>query len=400
MRPGREKVVDVERRTSGSQSSLREANKALVVETVQRYGGLTQVELVELTGLSAATVSSIVRDLIAAQLVETSATTRSGRRAQRVTLARHLGLVAGVQIGQRQLRMVLGDFTSTVRAEQVLPLPFEHRVDTTLDRVALLLVDMLEREGAELDELAGVGLALPAPVDVDTGMISVPGIMRGWDDEHVGQVLTKRLGTAVHVDNDANLGALAEASLGAGRQKGDLLYVTYNHTVGAGLLIGGRVHRGYAGTAGEIGHVQVDPQGRICRCGSRGCLDTIVSSDVLISHLTASHGQLSLRDVLRRASAGDPGCARVLGDAGAAIGSVLAGVCQALNPQLIVIGGEIAEVGDVLLDPMRRSLRRGMLPNAIAPADLVPTSLGGRAEVLGAMTLALEHTDVNERGER
>ncbi|MBN8882736.1 MAG: ROK family protein, partial [Salana multivorans] len=280
----------------------------------------------------------------------------------------------------------------------VLPLPFEHRMDTTLDRAALLVVDMLEREGSSLAELVGVGVGLPAPVDVDTGMISVRGIMRGWDDEHIAHVMTKRLEKPVYVDNDANLGALAEATLGAGRGVRDLLYVSYSHSVGAGVVIGGRLHRGFAGTAGEIGHVQVDPMGAICRCGSRGCLETVVRSDALLATLQASHGSLSLRDVLRRAQLGDPGCSRVIADAGEAIGSVLAGACQTLNPQLVIVGGEMAEAGETLLDPMRRELRRSMLPNVIAPVEVVTGDLGARAEIMGAVATVLQHTDVTETG--
>jgi DNA-binding Lrp family transcriptional regulator len=184
------------RAAAGSQSALREANRVLVLQTVQRWGGLTQVELVGATGLSPATVSTIVRDLLADGLVDTAVTTRSGRRAQLVTVARRVGLAVGVQVAHRHLRIVLGDFAHAVIAEQSLPLPNDHRLDTTLDRAALLVVDLLERVGSSLDEVVGVGVAVPAPVDADTGMISVRGIMRGWDDVHLGQTLSKQIGRA------------------------------------------------------------------------------------------------------------------------------------------------------------------------------------------------------------
>ena len=385
---------------TGSQTSLREANRASILEAVKRYGGLTQVELVGSTGLSAATVSTIVKELTTAGLVEVKPTSRSGRRAQLVTVARRVGLAAGVQVGHRHLRVALGDFGSDVVADQTLPLPHEHRLDTTLDRAALLIVDMLERVGATLEELVGVAIALPAPVDSSTGLISVRGVMRGWDDEQIAHVMSKRLGKPVYVDNDANLGALAEATLGAGRGFADVLFVRASHSIGAGIVIGGRLHRGFAGTAGEIGHVQVDPQGAICRCGSRGCLDTVVGAEALLAPLASSHGPLTLRDVMNRALAGDPGSTRVLADAGEAIGAVLATTCQALNPQIIVVGGELAETGEMLLDPMRRELRRGMLPNLIAPVDVVPAGLGQRAEVMGALATVLANTDVSDTVDR
>jgi len=382
---------------AGSQTSLREANKALVLETVQHWGGLTQVELAAATGLSQATVSTIVRELLGVGVVETAVTTRSGRRAQLVTVARRMGLAVGIQVSHRQLRIVLGDFGHTVLAEQTLPLPNEHRLDTSLDRAALLVVDLLERMGSTLDEVVGIGVGVPAPVDVDTGMISVRGLMRGWDDVHLGHTLSKRLACPVSVDNDANLGALAESTLGAGRAYRDSVFVRASYGTGAGVVIGGRVHRGYAGTAGEIGHVQVDPLGDICRCGNRGCLDTVVGASALVEPLRASLGALALRDVVQRARDGDPGCARVIADAGAQIGAVVAGLGMAVNPQVVIVGGELAETGEVLLGPMREAISRRVLINQIAPLEVVPAALGSRAEVMGALLLALQTADVPVR---
>ena len=380
---------------AGSQSSLREANRALVVETIKRYGGLTQVELAAATGLSAATVSTIVRELLTAGLVDTAFTTRSGRRAQLVTLARRVGLAAGVQVGHRHLRVVLGDFSHEVIAEQSLPLPADHRADTTLDRVALLVVDLVERVGATLEDVVGLGLGVPAPVDRATGMISVRGIMPGWDDVHLAHVLSKRLGRPVYVDNDANLGALAESVLGAAREYRDSVFVRASYGTGAGIVINGQVHRGFAGTAGEIGHVQVDPQGDICRCGNRGCLDTVVGASALLGPLRTSHGSLALRDVIARAVDGDRGCAQVIGDAATVIGAVVAGLVGAVNPQCIVVGGELAETGELLLGPLRAAVHRQVLHNQIAPVEVVLAELGPGAEVMGALVLALESTDVS-----
>ncbi|WP_315093486.1 ROK family transcriptional regulator [uncultured Cellulomonas sp.] len=377
---------------AGSQSSLRDANRNLVVETVKRYGGLTQVELAEATGLSQATVSTIVRELLAAGVVDTATTTRSGRRAQMVTLARRVGLAAGVQIGHRHLRLVLGDFSHQVIAEQTLPLPADHRVDTSLDRVALLVVDLVERVGASLDDVVGLGVGLPAPVDASTGMVSVSGIMPGWDTVHIGQVLSKRLGRPVYVDNDANLGAIAESTLGAARQYSDSVFVRASYGTGAGIVINGSVHRGVAGTAGEIGHVQVAFPGELCRCGNHGCLDTVVGASALIDRLRVSAGPLALRDVVQRAIDGDQRCADVVAEAGAMIGMVVAGLGVAVNPQLVVVGGELAETGDLLLRPLREAVRRRVLLNQIAPLEVVPASLGSRAEVIGALVLALQST--------
>lgn len=379
---------------SGSQSSLREANRALIVDTIKKFGGLTQVELVAATGLSPATISTIVKELLGGGIVDTQSTTRSGRRAQMVTLARRVGLVAGVQFGHRHLKVALGDFGRTVVAEQTMPLPVDHRSDTGLDRAALLVVELLERVGAPIDELLTIGLTVPAPVDVSTGEISVHGIMRGWDGQQLGQVLSERLARPVVVDNDANAAALAEHELGAGRGYQDVVFVRMSYSTGAGIVLGGHLHRGFAGTAGEIGHVQVDPRGDICRCGNRGCLDTVVSSTALLDLLRGSHGDLTLRDLVSRALAGDLGCRRVLADAGERVGGVVATLAGTLNPQLVVVGGELAAAGEVIVEPLRQAVLRHVAPNTVAPLEVVPGELGEQAEVTGALLLALRATDV------
>lgn len=271
-------------------------------------------------------------------------------------------------------------------------------MDTVLDRVALLIVDMLELVASGLDELAGIAIGLPAPVDASTGSLSVRGVLRGWESEHIGDVMGKRLGRPVYVENDANLGALAELTFGATRRYADSVYVRASYGTGAGIVLGGRLHRGFAGTAGEIGHVQVDPLGQICRCGRRGCLDTVVGAEALLAALQTSHGPLTLRDVISRAVDGDPGCARVLTDAGRTIGTVVAGLCQSINPQAVCVGGELADAGAVFLAPLTASVHEHTLPNQVAPVDVVASPLHGDEVVKGALVHVLDSTDVFAQG--
>lgn len=380
----------------GSQSSLREANRSRIVAAVKRFGGLTQVELAAATGLSTATVSTIVKELAGAGVVETETTSRSGRRALRVTISRGAGLVAGVHVGPRSLAVALGDLAHDVVAEQSLPLPAEHRSDTTLDHAALLVVDLLERVAGDLDELLGIGVAIAAPVDLGTGVITVRGALRGWEGVPVAQVLSKRLARPVHVDADAGLGALAEHRIGAGREVQDLLYVRLSHGMSGGLVLGGRLHHGGSGTAGQLGHVQVDPGGPICLCGNRGCLDTEVGENALLEHLRPAHGEVTLRDVVRLAGQGNPGCVRALADAAHRTGQVVAGLVTMIDPQLVVVGGELAQAGEPVVGALRESVHRHALPHRFSPVEVVAGALGNRAELLGALELARRETDVVE----
>ncbi len=380
--------------SSGSQSALREANSARLLAAVRRFGGITQVELADATGLSPATVSTIVKQLLVAGIVETRTTTRSGRRAQFVTLAHKSGLLIGVHIGSRALRLAVADSRFEVLTSRTLPLPPDHRLDTTLDRAALLTMELVDGLGSTTSEILGMGIGLPAPVHPTRGMILDQGLMKGWADVPIADVMSSRLNTPVAVDNDANLSALGEARFGAARGILDVLYVHASYGTGAGLMIGGEIYRGTRGTAGEIGHTLVDPQGPICRCGSRGCLDTLVGAQALIDSLRISRGPLSLGDVLELASSGDPGCRQVVSDAGAVIGVAVANLAMAFDPQIVIVGGELAQTESIFLEPIRAAVDRRVLISGGSGLEVRQGELGALAPVQGALAMAADLTHI------
>lgn len=160
--------------------------------------------------------------------------------------------------------------------------------------------------------------------------------------------------------------------------------------MGAGLVIDGQIYRGPGGTAGEIGHITLDESGPVCRCGNRGCLETFTAARYVLPLLEPTHGTgLTMEKVVALAKEGDPGCRRVVADVGRHIGSGVASLCNLLNPSRVVLGGDLAEAGELVLGPIRTSVGRYAIPSAARQLELVPGSLGGRAEVLGALALAL-----------
>lgn len=378
------------RTTPGSQASLREANRRRIVEALRLHGGITQVEIAHATGLSQATVSNIVKELRADGVLTIGPTSRNGRRAIRVALAQHLGLIVGVHFGERHLRVGVADLARTVLAEERTPLTEEHRAEPALDRAARLVGDLLDSIGATMPEVLTFVVGIPGPVDNATGRIAARRTIKGWSGVPIAEVLRVRTGRPVLVDNDANLGVLAEARHGAARGCDQVVYIRASHGVGAGLLVDGRLFRGFAGTAGEIGHVTMDENGAVCRCGNRGCLETFVRSPVLLSLLRDSHGPITMREAIDRAREGDAGCRRIIADAGRHIGVAAAGLCNLLNPERIVIGGELAEAGELLLEPVADVVQRFAIPSAAAEVRIVQGELGDRAELLGALALGAE----------
>lgn len=370
----------------GSQSSLREANSARIIEAIKHYGQITQVELAAVTSLSPATISNIVKQLVANNIVQTDTTIRSGRRAQLVSMAVSNGLSVGVQIGHRHLALEISDETHEVTAHHRLPLPAQHRVDTTLDRVALLVMELAEEVGSSLESINSIGVCLPAPIDPDTGITDKLLCLEGWDNLNIRDVLEARLQRPIIVENDANAGVVGESRFGALRGINDALYIHASRSIGAGILVGGRIHHGYKGMAGEISHVQVDPNGLVCRCGARGCLETIVGVDALLSLLRLHGTARSLSDLVAAAQAGDAGCRRIISDAATTIGNAIADLAIVFAPKRIVFGGDLPATGDLFFNPIRDIFsKRPAIPPDV---DIVASSLDGRAEVLGVLALA------------
>lgn len=377
--------------TPGSQTALREANRGRIVDSLKHHGHLTQVELAGSTGLSPATVSNIVKELSASGVLQTTVTSRSGRRATEVTLARRLGLVAGFHFSSRRLRIAVSDIGRVVIAENHVPLALDHRHDRELDRATVLLGDMLDSVNASFSDLLAVGIALPAPIDARTGMVATAGLLRGWENVVIADAMSSRINVPVFVDSEANMGGLAEVRAGAAKGARGAAYLRVGHGISAGLIIDGSIYRGVTGKAGQIGHVTIDENGSICRCGSRGCLDTLAGGPALLELFRDDPGMQRIRDLLVRAESGDASARRVIADAGRHIGIAAASLCNLLDPELLVVGGELAEAGETLLAPMRHALARSALTGSNGVPELVQGELGDRAEILGCLALAIEN---------
>lgn len=376
--------------TPGSQSSLHRANLERVVRAVRLSGSLTQAEIARTTGLSAATVSNIVRELKESGTVEVTPTSAGGRRARSVSLSGDAGIVIGVDFGHTHLRVAVGNLAHQILAEEAEPLDVDASAEQGFDRAELLVGCLLDATGVDRAKVAGVGLGVPGPIDVASGMLGSTSILPGWSGTQPALALGERIGVPVAVDNDANLGALGELVWGSGRGVRDLAYIKVAGGVGAGLVIDGQIYRGPGGTAGEIGHITLDESGPVCRCGNRGCLETFTAARYVLPLLEPTHGTgLTMEKVVALAKEGDPGCRRVVADVGRYIGSGVASLCNLLNPSRVVLGGDLAEAGELVLGPIRTSVGRYAIPSAARQLELVPGSLGGRAEVLGALALAL-----------
>jgi predicted NBD/HSP70 family sugar kinase len=392
----------VEGEESGSLGSLRELNRGRIVAALRELGVASRAEIARRTGLSRSTVSTIVADMLDDGLVvnhsgdagSRDAVAGAGRPPMLITLSPSAGTAVGIDFGKRHLAVAVADLSHTILAETWRELSEDYTAAQGLDAAAELVRKLLRGARVDRGRVLGVGMGLPGPIHAPTGVVGSSAILPGWVGVRAAEEMQARLSLPVQVENDANLGALAELMWGAGKACDDLVYVKAATGIGGGLIVRGRLYRGAGGTAGEIGHTILDETGDICRCGNRGCLETYAGGPAIVELLRRSLGEeLTIEAVLERSAEGDAGCRRAIADAGRHIGTAVANLCNLLNPQRVVVGGSIGTAGDVLLDPMRDAVRRHAIATAAQDVRIVRGELGDRAELLGAVALVLQTAD-------
>ena len=362
--------------------------RARVLGVLARSGETSRADLARLTALSPSTVSAVVAELQAEGLAGERAAERSGlgRPPTLVALQRAAGVALGVDFGKRHVRVALAALSHHVLAERHVELREDLPAHDAIATAVTLVDEVLAQAGATTADVVGTGMGLPGPVHRPTGELGDSTILPGWVGVRAAEAMSDALGLPVEVGNDANLGALSEATWGAGRGATHMVYLKAATGIGAGLIVDGRPFLGAGGTAGEIGHTIVDPGGAVCRCGNRGCLETVAGAPAVLDELD---GVATIAEAIALAHAGDERCAEAIARSGRAIGTATATLCNLLNPERLVIGGDLAAAGDVLLDALRSSLRAGAIRSAADDMRVVRGELGERAEVLGAVALGL-----------
>ena len=385
-------------RSIGTESpiSLTDLGRVRVLRALSEHQQLSRSELVNRTGLARATVGSLVYELISANLVRESSAadasgTRTGRPPQVLSLVPDGAYALGLDVAHDHVRAILTDIVGTVRWDRTEPMPVDDDPERALDTAVRLIDAAVADVDVPREKILGLGAGFACPVDKDRQRLHAEGIMPGWVGVRPVDELSGRTGLPVQIINDANAGVLAERRFGAAQGCDNALYVRLSSGIGAGAICDGRMLLGHGGIAGELGHVVVEPNGLLCRCGNRGCLETVASPPAIADLLTRSWGRrvgpAELLDLLRSA---DRGTARAIEDAGHAVGRALAVAVTMLNPRLIVVGGDLAAARETLFEPMRRVIERSTMPCHAESLRIVPSALGDSAGVRGAAALVLE----------
>jgi predicted NBD/HSP70 family sugar kinase len=372
---------------------VRRHNLGVVLRHVAEHGPRSRAAIAQETGLNKTTVSSLVGELIEFGLVrETEVELRGtvGRPALPVELSGRRVVGLGLELGVDFLAVRAADLTGDERHRELVTTDNRGRpVDDVLDELARLAGDAIAAVRAQDLLTAGAVIALPGLVASDGRLLVAPNL--GWTGVSVPELLAERLGRPpfpIEAENEANLGALAELWEGAGREFDDFVYISGELGVGAGLIMGGELFRGAHGFGGELGHTTVDPEGDLCACGSRGCLETRVALGALLRAAGLDPGA-RVGDLAERAQAGDERVLEVLGDAGRWLGVGVASAANLLNPGGVVVGGYFATLAPWLMPGLREELDERVLSAEWDAPRIVTSALGAEAAVRGASAQAL-----------
>jgi glucokinase-like ROK family protein len=386
--------------------NVKNINKHTVLDLIRfTPGGISRVEIARRMGLTRAAVTAIVNDLLATGIIRESESlsVQSGRPPVILEIEPARGYVVGIDFGASHLSILISDFAAHPLEEAEITVDIQDGPLTCLDQADRLLQELLTKVGKGMNDILAIGVGVPGPIVSDAGMVLAPPIMPGWDRYPIRDTLEKKWGIPVSLSNDADLGALGEWAAGAGRGERNLVYIKIGTGIGAGILLDGQIYHGVTGSAGEIGHLTIEENGPLCACGNHGCLEAIAGGRAIAQQAqdAARKGQrtqlanvkpiekITARDVASAARHGDLVAQQILAEAGNYVGIAIAGMVNMFNPGMVIVGGGVAQTGDILLEPMRLAVQRRSLPAATRVVRITTAMLGRRSSSLGAVIQAL-----------
>lgn len=309
--------------------------------------------------------------------------------------------VLAIDIGGTKLAAGIVDGSGSILARGEVPTLAAEGPERVLDRIVRLANDVLGAPGGSADAIQRIGIGCAGPVDRQAGLILNPPNLPGWVRVPLVERIEKALGRPAVLENDANAAALGEFRYGAGKGASSLVYLTVSTGIGGGIILDGKIWHGVKDGAGEVGHMTLLPDGPLCGCGNRGCLEALASGPAIARRAREALaterpsrlrevGDFTAADVVRLAQEGDALAAEVWDETVRYLGLGVAAIVTILAPGRVVIGGGVAKAGDFLFAPLRREVRRRVRLVAVESVPILPAALGPDVGILGAAAVALE----------
>ena len=364
-----------------------------LLDMIRKGGAATRGELIASTGFARSTVAHRVDALLATGLIKAvgEAESTGGGPPSLLGFNGGAGVVLAADLGATHSRIAVTDLDAQILAETSAELDINEGPDAVLDWLDGVFHQLVAEADHSMVDVKGIGIGLPGPVDFDRGMAVDPPIMAGWHEYPVSEHLREGYGVPVLVDNDVNIMAAGEY-WSMTPEPENLIFVKVGTGIGSGLILGGRLHRGDHGAAGDIGHVNTAESETICRCGNTGCLEASAGGGALATSLRAKgHEVVDSRGVVALVEAGDKDAVRAVRAAGRQIGHVLATTVNLLNPRVIVLGGDISHAERQLLAGIREVVYQRSTTLSTQDLRITTSELGDRAGVIGAASMVIDH---------
>lgn len=375
---------------TGDQQLIKKMNKTIVLDTIRQRQPLSRTDISAAIGLNKATVSSLVSELIDSRLVAEIGPGESsgGRKPTLLLFNRSAGYAIGIDIRVNDLLAVLVDLEGNVLQEKTAALA-DSSPDSVLEQIRKTIRQLAKKLPDSAYGIVGIGIGVPGLVDEKSHVVSAPNL--GWNQVDLLGPLAAEFSANIHIDNEANAGAIGEKLYGAGRDALNLIYLSIGIGIGSGIIVGGELYRGTSNFSGEVGHMTVAEDGPLCRCGNRGCWETLASEKALLDRAGKLWGRAvpDLEQIVRLAREGDPEAVRLLNETGAQLGVGLANLVNILNPELIVIGNRLSLAGDLLQEAMLGTLENRSLSYHRKKSHVAFANLGIRSTAMGAASMPI-----------
>ncbi len=386
---------------------MKEINQSIVLNTIRNYGPISRADIAKRTKLSSTTVSTLADDLIKQEYLEEIGEGESsgGRRPILLKFNPASHFVIGVELEGKNISVAVTDLEINIINKLTEEIK---NTDESLavDEIVNLVRQTMEKSGVKFEKIVGIGVGATGLIDTERGIIR-QAVNLDWKDVPLKDLIEKKFDEIpIYIDNIANVSALGEKWAGAGKKAKNLIYIRIGTGIGAGIILNRTIYEGSNGNAGEIGHMTIEPNGPRCKCGNRGCLEVLASGsaiakraitetlggrDTLIGKLTnGSIEEITAKVVAEAAKNGDKLALEIWEEVGEYLGIAIANLINIYNPEIIIIGGGVAQAGKLLFEPIKRTVKRRALPGPGKRAKIVPSELGENVTVIGAAALALE----------
>lgn len=308
----------------------------------------------------------------------------------------------GIDVGGTNVKIALVDSDGKIGYSNTIPTRAEMGYEYTINNMKQAIRDLMTETKLSAKDIEGIGFGLPGQVDFKSGIVRLITNIPGWVEIPLAKMIEDEFHIPTRIDNDVRCAALGELNFGAGKGCENLICITVGTGIGSGLIINGKLVRGASNAAGEIGHIKLQMHdGPICGCGDTGCLEAFASGPSIVAMAEeyilggkstkyremANGGAITPFIVAEAAKAGDPVARRIFTRMGEYIGIGMASVVNLLNPERIIVGGGVADAGDILLTPLKETIKKRAMKIAGETVEVVPAQLGNTAGVIGASLL-------------